>query len=192
MLQFIYFSVDEYISCSQIFTLQIILLGASLSTLPCRHMGYSPQEIDPAVLPYSTFQEVSYLFSKVVIFIYIHSSVLFSPYLCQHPLVLNILIFANLMNLKLHFRVFLCFSVTTVSLNIFQIYFAIYEHDRLFHLFWHIYYIFFKMLSFLQIGYACILQDQFQVIVYSLYHCKCYWFCKITHSNSHCYCQNYN
>lgn len=143
MLQFIFFSVDEYISCSQIFTLQIILLGASLSTLPCRHMGYSPQEIDPAVLPYSTFQEVSYLFSKVVVFIYIHSSVLFSPYLCQHPLVLNILIFANLMNLKLHFRVFLCFSVTTVSLNIFQIYFAIYEHDRLFHLFWHIYYIYF-------------------------------------------------
>ena len=43
------------------------------------------------------------------------------------------------MNLKLHIRVFLCFSVTTVSLNIFQIYFAIYEHDRLLHLFWHVY-----------------------------------------------------
>lgn len=96
------------------------------------------------------------------------------------------------MNLKLHFRVFLCFSVTTVSLNISQIYFAIYEYDRLLHLFWHVYYIFFKMLSFLQIGYACILQDQFPIIVYSLYHCKCYCFCKITFSNSLCYCQNYN
>ena len=39
MLQFIYVSVDEHISSSQIFTLQIILLGASLSTPPCRHMG---------------------------------------------------------------------------------------------------------------------------------------------------------
>ena len=53
-------------------------------------------------------------------------------------------------------------------------------------------FIFFKMLSFLQIGYACILQDQFPIIVYSLYHCKCYCFFKITFSNSHCYCQNYN
>lgn len=94
---------------------------------PCRHVGEFPQCVRPEVRPCSTVQEVSCLFSKVVAFIYTYTSVLemfLSPYLCQYLLILDILIVVNLMSLKLPLRVFMCLSLTIVSLNIFQVCFA--------------------------------------------------------------------
>lgn len=55
--------------------------------------------------------------------IYSHISVrnVIFPHLCQHLIILDMLIFVTLMSVKFYLTVFICLSLTIVSLNIFQV-----------------------------------------------------------------------
>ena len=73
-----------------------------------------------------------FVFQGGCLHLYPHISVRNVPFSISLPiplpiLILDILIFVNLMSLKLHLRVFMCLSLTIVSLNIFQVCFA-YPH----------------------------------------------------------------